>query len=1012
MTTEMLERTDVGKDTRPEDWLVSGGEMGKLVRSMDWANTPLGPIETWPQSLRTTVSLCLASNFPISLAWGPSHIQIYNDGYWPICGGKHPHSMGQDFAECWASAWPVVGEAFERALAGETSYLENQRMFLDRNGYLEETFFTFSFSPIRDETGGVGGLFHPVTETTTKMVGERRTRLLRDLAARAGKAKTTEEALRVAAQTMSEFDLDLPFAMFYLLNPDRTASRLVAQTETSSDAGGDLERDYETPGGWSWPLGEVARSNQSQQVDNLGGRFGSLAHGPYPEPPPTALVLPITLPGYDLPMAILVAGVSSRLPLNDAYIAFYDLLAATVTAAVANASAYEEASKRAEALAELDRAKTTFFSNVSHEFRTPLTLILGPLEDELAEVLDPLPPNRRERLETARRNSLRLMKLVNSLLDFSRVEAGRLQASYEATDLAAYTAELASVFRAAVEKSGLILTVECPPLPQPIYVDRDMWEKVVLNLLSNAFKHTFQGGIRVTIKWCDDRAELTVADSGVGIPESELPRLFDRFHRVKGAKSRTHEGTGIGLAFVRELVHAHGGSVSVESREGVGSTFTVTVKAGQEHLPPDRLGAQRSQTSTAIRADAYVEEAMLWVADEAPAPDSAPATTSVKAACSTNLSEGVKKPDGRPRILWADDNADMREYVRRLLSDRYDVTAVADGKSALRTALAAPPDLVLSDVMMPGLDGFGLLRELRADRRTRAIPTILLSARAGEEAALEGLEAGADDYLVKPFSARELLARVRSHIDMERLRRNWTVQLEAANEELEAFSYSVSHDLRAPLRHINGFADLLERHVADSLDEKGRRYLKTVSESAERMGRLIDDLLAFSRMGRAEMQSTTVDIHELTREVMEDLRNQIGNRSIAWTIGSLPEVSGDPSMLRQVLVNLLSNAVKYTIQRTEAHIEVGYLNGDGDERIFFVRDDGVGFDMQYVGKLFGVFQRLHSAELFEGTGIGLANVRRIIHRHGGRTWAEAAPDCGATFYFSLPREREGVHQRG
>jgi signal transduction histidine kinase len=604
------------------------------------------------------------------------------------------------------------------------------------------------------------------------------------------------------------------------------------------------------------------------------------------------------------------------------------------------------------------------------------------------------------------------MKLVNSLLDFSRVEAGRLQASYEATDLAAYTAELASVFRAAVEKSGLILTVECPPLPQPIYVDRDMWEKVVLNLLSNAFKHTFQGGIRVTIKWCDDRAELTVADSGVGIPESELPRLFDRFHRVKGAKSRTHEGTGIGLAFVRELVHAHGGSVSVESREGVGSTFTVTVKAGQEHLPPDRLGAQRSQTSTAIRADAYVEEAMLWVADEAPAPDSAPATTSVKAACSTNLSEGVKKPDGRPRILWADDNADMREYVRRLLSDRYDVTAVADGKSALRTALAAPPDLVLSDVMMPGLDGFGLLRELRADRRTRAIPTILLSARAGEEAALEGLEAGADDYLVKPFSARELLARVRSHIDMERLRRNWTVQLEAANEELEAFSYSVSHDLRAPLRHINGFADLLERHVADSLDEKGRRYLKTVSESAERMGRLIDDLLAFSRMGRAEMQSTTVDIHELTREVMEDLRNQIGNRSIAWTIGSLPEVSGDPSMLRQVLVNLLSNAVKYTIQRTEAHIEVGYLNGDGDERIFFVRDDGVGFDMQYVGKLFGVFQRLHSAELFEGTGIGLANVRRIIHRHGGRTWAEAAPDCGATFYFSLPREREGVHQRG
>src|ERR1700680_3337722 len=185
----------------PEDWLVGGGEMGKVVRSMDWTKTPLGPIESWPQSLRTTVSLCLASNFPIALAWGPKHVQIYNDGYWPNCGGKHPPSMGQDFSECWSAPWPVIGEVFTRALGGETSYLENQRMFLDRNGYLEETFFTFSFSPICDETGGVGGLFHPVTETTSRMLSERRTRGLRDLAARAGKAQTVEQACMLAAQT-------------------------------------------------------------------------------------------------------------------------------------------------------------------------------------------------------------------------------------------------------------------------------------------------------------------------------------------------------------------------------------------------------------------------------------------------------------------------------------------------------------------------------------------------------------------------------------------------------------------------------------------------------------------------------------------------------------------------------------------------------------------------------------------------------------------------------------------
>src|SRR6266487_1492995 len=226
----------VSRETRPEDWLVGGGEMGKLVRSMDWARTPLGDISRWPQSLRTTVSLCLASNFPISLAWGPRHVQIYNDGYWPICGGKHPGSMGQDFSECWASAWPAIGEAFERALTGETSYLENQRMFLDRNRYLEETFFTFSFSPICDETGGVGGLFHPGTETTRKMVGERRTRALRELAARSGKAQTTDEALTLAVRALSEFDLDVPFAMVYVLDPPTREARLRARSAAAPEA--------------------------------------------------------------------------------------------------------------------------------------------------------------------------------------------------------------------------------------------------------------------------------------------------------------------------------------------------------------------------------------------------------------------------------------------------------------------------------------------------------------------------------------------------------------------------------------------------------------------------------------------------------------------------------------------------------------------------------------------------------------------------------------------------------
>jgi signal transduction histidine kinase len=606
------------QQSKPQDWLVGGGEMGKLIRSMDWSKTPLGPIESWPQSLRTTVSLCLASNFPIALAWGPKHVQIYNDGYWPICGEKHPGAMGQDFTECWAAPWPVIGEAFERALAGETSFLENQRMFLDRNGYLEETFFTFSFSPIRDDSG-VAGLFHPVTETSSRMLSERRTRALRDLGSRAGKAQTMEEACTLAAQTLSDYQLDLPFALFYLFDDRAQQARLVASTglPQESVARADVvDLDAPEQSAWphsAWPLAEVARTGRAQHVDDLEARFGQLSCGEYPESLKEALALPISPPGCERPVGVLVAGVSCRLALNETYRSFYDLLAAAVTTEVANARASEEERKRAEALAEIDRAKTAFFSNASHEFRTPLTLMLGPLEEELAERASPLSPPRRERLETAHRNSLRLLKLVNTLLDFSRIEAGRTQASYEPTDLAAYTAELASVFRSAVEKAGLTLIVDCQVLPEHVYVDREMWEKIVLNLLSNAFKHTFQGGITVSLRWFGDYAELGVVDSGVGIPKTELPRLFERFHRVKGAKSRTHEGTGIGLALVRELASLHGGTVCIESEEGKGSTFTVTVKTGTAHIPPDRLGPARALASTVARNVAYVEEALHWL---------------------------------------------------------------------------------------------------------------------------------------------------------------------------------------------------------------------------------------------------------------------------------------------------------------------------------------------------------------------------------------------------------------
>lgn len=746
----------------PLAFLAGGGEMGARIRAKDWSETPLGPAESWSRSLKTCVRIILTSRQPMFVWWGEELTNLYNDAYRAIVGGKHPDALGQPASHVWREIWKEAGSRAERAIRhNEGTYDESLLLLMERYGYTEETYYTFSYSPVPDDDGAIGGILCANTDDTQRILGERQTRFLRELASRTANARTTAEAARLLEEALGTDPKDLPFALLYTTDPGARKLTLVARS--GLDAGHpaapeDAAVDADMP----WPFAEVSSSHEARVVTDLRARFGELPASDWPTPPSQAIALPLSTPGSTEGAGVLVAGLNPYRLLDDGYRGFLDLVAGQVSATLANARAYEDERRRAEVLAALDRAKTTFFSNVSHEFRTPLTLMLGPLEDALASPSRALTA---DALETTHRNALRLLRLVNALLDFSRIEAGRPEASYEPTNIAATTADLASAFRSAIERAGLRFVVETDSSIPPVYLDRVMWEKIVLNLLSNALKFTFEGTITLSLRGSDEGVALRVADTGVGVPPDEVPHLFERFHRVYGARARTHEGSGIGLALVHELVRLHGGSVDVESALGRGTAFTVSIPFGSAHLPESALGAQRKRVVTGDGATPFVEEALRWLpgSDLPPAP-----RTTNRGVAYQGLAPLLEETSGR--ILLADDNADMRDYVRRLLEEHFTVESVADGEQALAAARATPPDLVLTDVMMPNLDGFGLLHELRTDPRTAHVPVIMLSARAGEESRVEGLVAGADDYLVKPFSARELLARVATHVQLARLR--------------------------------------------------------------------------------------------------------------------------------------------------------------------------------------------------------------------------------------------------
>lgn len=932
----------VDAQARRGDVFSGGGDMGAMMRSMDWAASRLGPVESWPQSLLTSLSIILRSKFPMFVFWGDDLVQLYNDAYVPITGEKHPASQGSPARETWAEIWDVVGPLVESVMdRGEATWSEDQLLMMDRHGFSEETYFTFSYSPVQDESGGVGGVFCACTETTSQVLSGRRWRTVRALSEATRSASSRDQVAQRVGPVFAAADADLPGVALYLA--DGEGARLA--TSVGFPPGSLPAQVVLDDDGGVWPIARATRSGEPLHLSLLDVASDELPEGRWGAPR-EGVVFPVpTTTGASA--GVLAVALSPARRYDDDYRSFLALVVDTLAKAFADADAREEERRRAEALAELNQAKTEFFSNVSHEFRTPLTLLLGPL-GRAREADEPLPP---EDVALVHRNAGRLLKLVNTLLDFSRSEDVRLDPTFRATDLAGLTIELADVFRSAAEAAGLDLVVRCDPLPEPVIVDQEMWEKIVLNLLSNALKFTMEGRIVVELTVADGAVELTVADTGAGISDEDLPRLFERFYRVTGVESRSHEGSGIGLALVADLVDVHGGEVEVDTRLGEGTTFTVRVPLeGRRPTGADRRVGPR------LDRDVYVDEATGWL-DDADSDDLA----------------GPDRHLGDPgTVLVVDDNADVRRYVGRLLVPHFRVITARDGREALERLETEVVDLVLTDVMMPRLDGLGLLEAIRAEPDLATIPVVFLSARAGTESAGDGLEAGADDYVVKPFTAAELVSRVRANLEMARLRTR------LADERGRADLISgVSHDMQTPLAVI--LATLRELGAGGLDDETERQLIERAVARGHQLQSLIRQFLDQSRMGagqRLRLNATPVDLADLATRTVRTVARP---HRLTVTAPEPVVVTVDPSRVGQIVTNLVENALRYT----QGDIEVAVTSSADGHADLVVTDQGPVVAVEERDRIFDRFVRGSTSAGLTGTGLGLHLSRKLAELHEG-----------------------------
>ncbi|HME79569.1 MAG TPA: response regulator, partial [Mycobacterium sp.] len=769
-----------------------GGEMGCLFAEFDWAAHPLGPPDEWSPEVRSAVAVVLTSRFPIVLWLGVEDLfLVYNDAYIQILGERHPAALGRRGRFVWWDIWEAISPMLASVIAtGEATWSYDLMLPMVTAGRRQERYFTFTYSPLVGANGESYGIFCPSSETTERVISERRLHLLNAVASATMETRTVDDAVSAAVSVCAE-QADVPLVAAYVRGADAADTTLRGATPSVLPL---LPPTLEKLTDWVPTTRSRAEVRIIENVSSVIRGLHEVLGGDCPD---QALVLPL---GENAITGALVVGTDPRCPLDEQYLGFCQLLADQLSSALASVVSHEQQRRRADALAELDRAKTTFLTNVSHEFRTPLTLLLGPLEDALSDVGSHTVLA--DRLRMARRNAGRLLRLVDSLLQFSRIEAGRATTKLVCTDVGALTSQIASSFTELCERAGIELVLDCRRALAD--VDQDMWETIMLNVMSNAVKYTLSGSITVTVHSGDSpagddagaagargggvrpgRCVISVRDTGVGISEADLKRLGERFFRADTARGRSVEGTGIGLSLVRGLVELQQGSMQIASELDRGTTVAITLPKSLAATPIDHALAD-------LLDNPYVVEADQWVA---PLPiETAPAG------------------DDRKLVLIADDNADMRAHIDRVLSAHWRTVLVADGVAALRTAYELRPDAIVTDVMMPKLDGFDFVAAIRRDTELAATPIVMLSARAGNEAVSEGYAGGADDYLPKPFRSQELIERVAARLSAAGRERAGQQQREA-----ELRHTSATAQLDAALQAADSVAGIADALLASSV---------------------------------------------------------------------------------------------------------------------------------------------------------------------------------------------------